>query len=111
ALPGIGSYTAAAVLSIAYGEPLAVLDGNVARVLARMGAVAGELRRPRTWRRLQQTATRMLSREQSGAWNQAMMELGATLRTPQSPRCTECPVAKWCCAHARGIAHRLPAVR
>src|SRR5258708_33238544 len=61
ALPGIGSYTAAAVLSIAYEKPLAVLDGNVARVLARLGAVRGELRAPAIWRRLEGTAQEFLS--------------------------------------------------
>src|SRR6202030_2813961 len=72
ALPGIGDYTAAAVLSIAYGEPYAVLDGNVARVLARLGAVRGDLRRPRIWRRLAETAGRLLARHAPGDWNQAM---------------------------------------
>ena len=60
ALPGIGRYTAAAVLSIAYGEPHAVLDGNVARVLARLGAIRGDLRRPATWRRLADAADALL---------------------------------------------------
>src|SRR3984893_2691485 len=60
ALPGIGHYTAAAVLSIAYGEPHAVLDGNVARVLARLGAIRGDLRRPKRWRELAGAATALL---------------------------------------------------
>src|SRR5580700_4557971 len=62
-LPGIGHYTAAAVLSIAYDEPFAVLDGNVARVLARLGAVRGDLREPRAWRNLSETADQILERE------------------------------------------------
>src|SRR3974390_2004977 len=69
ALPGIGSYTAAAVLSIAYNEPLAVLDGNVARVLARIGAVRGDLRTPAMWRNLQATAQGLLARNAPGDWN------------------------------------------
>ena len=121
ALPGIGHYTAAAVLSIAYGEPHAVLDGNVARVLARLGAIRGDLRRPRRWRALTCAANGLLpasgaaaaslSVSTSGDCNQAMMELGATLCTPRAPQCAACPVAHWCRAHALGIAMRLPRQR
>jgi A/G-specific adenine glycosylase len=111
ALPGIGRYTAAAVLSIAYDEPHAVLDGNVARVLARIGAVRGDLRAPARWRKLEYTAQEVLDQTTPGDWNQAMMELGATVCTPKSPRCAECPVEKWCRARALGIAEKLPAAR
>jgi A/G-specific adenine glycosylase len=121
ALPGIGHYTAAAVLSRAYGEPHAVLDGNVARVLARLGAIRGDLRRPKRWRALAAAANGLLPAQGavatgapasgSGDWNQAMMELGATLCKPRAPQCTACPVARWCRAHALGIALRLPAPR
>jgi A/G-specific adenine glycosylase len=108
ALPGVGRYTAAAVLSIAYEAPLAVLDGNVARVLARLGAVRGDLRAPRRWRGLQQNAERLLARRAPGDWNQALMELGETVCTPQAPRCNACPVARWCRAYRLGIAAELP---
>jgi A/G-specific adenine glycosylase len=121
ALPGIGPYTAAAVLSIAYGEPHAVLDGNVARVLARLGAIRGDLRRPKRWRELAAAAKALLPAQASpgantpsttaGDWNQAMMELGATLCRPCAPQCAACPVARWCWAHALGIAPLLPAPR
>jgi len=119
ALPGIGPYTAAAVLSIAYGEPHAVLDGNVARVLARLGAIRGDLRRPKRWRELAAAANALLPAQAAstagpsspGDWNQAMMELGATLCTPRGPQCAACPVARWCRAHALGIALRVPAPR
>src|SRR5438309_10644017 len=77
ALPGIGRYTAAAVLSIAFGGEHAVLDGNVARVLARVGAVRGDLRETRRWRALQKSADVLLDLKFSSDWNQAMMELGA----------------------------------
>jgi A/G-specific adenine glycosylase len=110
-LPGIGRYTAAAVLSIAYGEPLAVLDGNVARVLARLGAVRGDLRAPATWKNLDDTAHMLLAHDAPGDWNQAVMELGATVCTPKSPHCGECPVAAWCRARKLGIAAELPAPR
>ena len=108
ALPGIGRYTAAAVLSIAYDAPLAVLDGNVARVLARMGAVRGDLRAPALWRELEITAQNLLARNAPGDWNQAVMELGAMVCTPKSPHCGECPVARWCQARKLGIAEQLP---
>ena len=123
ALPGIGRYTAAAVLSIAYGAPHAVLDGNVARVLARLGAIRGDLRRPRRWRALSAAADALLAATPEAAtsagppsatpgdWNQAMMELGATVCTPRAPRCEACPVSRWCRAHALGIALRLPSPR
>jgi A/G-specific adenine glycosylase len=73
ALPGIGRYTAAAVLSIAYGERFAVLDGNVARVLARIGAVRSDLRKPVLWRKLESAAQDLLPQSLPGEWNQAMM--------------------------------------
>jgi len=111
ALPGIGRYTAAAILSIAYGAPLAVLDGNVARVLARLGAIRGNLRAPRRWRRLGETAQDLLAQRAPGDWNQALMELGETVCTPQAPRCAECPVMRWCRAYARGITGKIPAPR
>jgi A/G-specific adenine glycosylase len=111
ALPGVGRYTAAAVLSIAYDAPRAVLDGNVARVLARIGALRGELRAPALWRKLEATAQDLLAASNSGDWNQAMMELGATVCTPRSPRCGECPIEKWCRARELGIAERVPSAR
>jgi adenine-specific DNA glycosylase len=110
ALPGIGRYTAAAILSIAYDQPHAVLDGNVARVLARLGAIRRDLRRAAEWRRLQAAAAALLARDAPGDWNQAMMELGATICTPQAPRCSACPVKRWCRARSLGLAERLPIV-
>jgi A/G-specific adenine glycosylase len=98
-LPGIGAYTAAAVASIAHGERVAVVDGNVERVLCRMeGWKAGsrtsggaQLRR-----KIETLAAELVSPEQPGDWNQALMELGATLCSPRNPRCEECPVADDC---------------
>jgi A/G-specific adenine glycosylase len=110
-LPGIGEYTSAAILSIAYEQPHAALDGNVARVLARLGALRGDLRTPDTWRRLGDHASLLLARHTPGEWNEAMMELGATVCTPVSPLCEKCPVARWCRARALGIAAELPTAR
>lgn len=111
ALPGIGAYTAAAVLSIAYDVPLAVLDGNVARVLARINAIRGDLRVPKTWSTLTTTATRFLPQDSASDWNQSLMELGEVICVPQSPRCTVCPVRRWCQAYALGLQNEIPAAR
>jgi A/G-specific adenine glycosylase len=111
ALPGIGRYTAAAVLSIAYDEPLAVLDGNVARVLARLGAIGGDLRAPSRWRQLGATAQQLLALSAPGDWNQALMELGETICTPQIPRCGACPISRSCLARARNLTREIPAPR
>jgi A/G-specific adenine glycosylase len=110
-LPGIGVYTAAAVLSIAYDVPLAVLDGNVARVLARIKAVRGDLRAPKNWRTLTATAQNFLATQAAGDWNQSLMELGEVICTPQSPRCQECPVKRHCLAYAQGLTDVIPAPR
>lgn len=111
ALPGIGPYTAAAILSIAYDVPLAALDGNVARVLARLSAVRGDLRQPQCWRRLASDAQELLAAHAPGDWNQALMELGETICTPQIPRCRLCPVSQWCNAYRWGLTDEIPAVR
>jgi A/G-specific adenine glycosylase len=90
ALPGIGRYTAAAIASIAFGQPVAVVDGNVERVLQRVHGknIAGE----ELWR----AAGELLSQERPGDFNQAMMELGATVCLPRQPRCLLCPVSDLC---------------
>jgi A/G-specific adenine glycosylase len=108
-LPGIGRYTAAAVLSIAHDVPLAVLDGNVARVLARLGAIGGDLRAPRRWQSLAATAQQLLDSEAPGDWNQALMELGETICAPQTPRCQSCPVSRYCRAYSQGVVAQIPA--
>ena len=110
-LAGIGEYTAAAILSMAFDEPAAVLDGNVARVLARLEAVRGDLREPQRWRALQTRADELLERKVPGDWNQALMELGAMLCTPRAPRCLLCPVRQFCAARKLGIAEELPQKR
>ncbi len=111
ALPGIGAYTAAAILSIAFDEPLAVLDGNVARVIARLDAMRGDLRAPQHWRTLQQRSDELLARSSAGEWNQATMELGATVCTPKSPQCLLCPVSQFCQGRKLGVAESLPQKR
>ena len=97
-LPGIGAYTAAAIASIAFGEPVAVVDGNVERVLCRLqgwafgtGAGTAALKR-----KIQDLATQLLDPSQPGDFNQAMMELGASLCLPRNPQCLVCPLAADC---------------
>jgi A/G-specific adenine glycosylase len=111
ALPGIGNYTAPAILSIAFGEKQAVLDGNVARLLARLNAIRGDIRESRQWQELQKTADSLLEPKSPGDWNQAVMELGATLCTPKSPQCLLCPVAQFCEGRKLGTAESLPEKR
>jgi A/G-specific adenine glycosylase len=111
ALSGIGNYTAAAILSIAHEQKHAVLDGNVARVLARLGAIHGDLRANGRWQRLQKMADDLLDPQDPGDWNQAMMELGATICTPRSPQCLLCPVNQWCEARKQGVVAGIPEKR
>ena len=110
-LPGVGRYTARAVLSIAYGAPYAVLDGNVARVLARLDAIRGDLRDPQRWRQVGEMAQQLVAPAAPGNWNQAVMELGATLCTPRAPRCAACPISRWCRAYRLGTPEAFPGRR
>ncbi|TWT41772.1 putative A/G-specific adenine glycosylase YfhQ [Phycisphaerae bacterium RAS1] len=110
-LPGVGRYTAAAIASIAYGEPVAVLDGNVARVLARLLALGNPIDAPATRAALWEEAQRLLAPQAPGDFNQAMMELGARVCTPRNPSCGACPLRRHCLAAARGIADELPVKR
>jgi A/G-specific adenine glycosylase len=99
-LPGIGVYTAAAVASIAYGEPVAVVDGNVERVLCRFaGWDAGSRKGGSLRRRVEELAHKLLDRARAGDSNQAMMELGATICTPRNPQCAACPLTADCKTH------------
>ena len=107
-LPGIGGYTAAAVASIAFGEPRAVLDGNVLRVVARFENDGGDIARPPARERFRAVAESWLDPRDPGAFNQALMELGATLCTPRRPLCAECPLRPRCRAFAHGTVAQLP---
>lgn len=100
ALPGVGPYTLAALGSIAFGLPLAAVDGNVERVAARHRGIATEVRKGPGKKAVRAAAEAWLDPEQAGDFNQALMELGATVCTPRSPRCGSCPVAGDCVAKA-----------
>lgn len=107
-LPGVGEYTAAAVASIAFGEAVPVLDGNVERVVCRWLGVEEDPRKAAVRRRLRAAAAGLLVPQAAGDCNQALMELGATVCTPRRPACPRCPLAAGCRARACGRAEALP---
>ncbi|HUG39707.1 MAG TPA: A/G-specific adenine glycosylase [Longimicrobiales bacterium] len=102
-LPGVGEYTAGAVASIAFGRRVPAVDGNVRRVLSRLY----DLEHPRA-AELRRLADALVPAGRPGDFNQALMELGATLCTPRSPRCGDCPVSAWCRARALGVQDERP---
>jgi A/G-specific adenine glycosylase len=107
-LPGVGDYTAAAVASIAFGRPHAVLDGNVLRVLSRVTAERGSIQSQVVRKRLAEFAQKLLDRRRPGEFNQALMELGATVCVPKQPMCCQCPIRPHCRARLSGIENQLP---
>jgi A/G-specific adenine glycosylase len=107
-LPGVGDYTAAAVASIAFGMPHAVLDGNVLRVLSRLGAERGDIKSQAVRAGLAARAQALLDRKRPGEFNQALMELGATVCLPKQPLCGQCPIRAHCQARSEGIENQLP---
>ncbi|MDX2176542.1 MAG: A/G-specific adenine glycosylase [Candidatus Sumerlaeia bacterium] len=109
ALPGVGPYAAAAVASIAFDDPSAVVDANVKRVLARLAAREEPVEGTRAAKELAAAARRLLDGARPGDWNQAVMELGATVCSPRAPQCPRCPVAPWCKGLATGAPERFPA--
>lgn len=113
-LPGFGRYTAGAVASIAYGAKAAAVDGNVVRVLARLAAIEGDSTKGEPRRRVDALADRLAALEADGTpgeWTQALMELGATVCTPRSPRCAGCPLAPNCEAHRTRRTAEIPPAR
>jgi A/G-specific adenine glycosylase len=104
ALPGVGRYSAAAISSLCSFEPVPAVDGNIRRVLARL---ANNPQPSEDW--LWQTAERHLHPTRPGAWNEALIELGAVLCSPKKPRCTDCPVSSHCAAWLAGTVASVPA--
>jgi A/G-specific adenine glycosylase len=105
-LPGVGPYTAAAIAAIAFGEPATVVDGNVERVVARLGGIETPL--PAAKREIHELARALTPRRRAGDYAQAMMDLGATVCGPRTPDCPACPLSTECVARRRGIAAALP---
>ena len=108
ALPGVGRYTTGAVLSICFDRPLAVLDGNVARVLSRLDALPISVKNAQGARKLWALVDSLVPMRGPGDWNQALMELGATVCLPRTPRCEACPIRRRCRAHALGRVGDFP---
>jgi A/G-specific adenine glycosylase len=109
-LPGIGRYTAAAIASIAFGRDEATLDGNIRRVLARHFDVTEVARSTAGEQKIWNLATQYLPPGRAGEYNQALMDLGATLCTPKSPNCSQCPVEGTCRAKALGVQEQRPVI-
>lgn len=108
ALPGIGGYTAAALGSICLGLPLAVVDGNVIRVLARVLALDEDAKSSRGFAAVKEAATSLLDASRPGDFNQAMMEIGALICSPRGPHCAACPLKKFCKAYRLGRQEDYP---
>lgn len=108
ALPGIGRYTAGAIASIAFGLPVAALDGNLKRVFARLVRLEEPVNRPAGEKALWKLASALVPTEHAGAWNQALMDLGATICTARRPRCPLCPLSDLCAAREAGEQDAYP---
>lgn len=109
-LPGIGAYTAAAISSIAYGKDHPVIDGNVRRVFSRVFDLKDPIRSPRHEKRLSDIAASHLPVGKAGEYNQALMDLGATVCTPRAPKCSQCPLTELCRAYQGGYQEQRPVV-
>lgn len=107
-LPGIGRYTAGAIASIAFGEAVPVVDGNVIRVLTRLFDIADDVSLAATQTKLWDLAAQYVPEDAAGDYNQALMSLGQTLCTPRQPRCGECPVVDFCAAYRAGTQTQRP---
>lgn len=111
ALPGVGDYTAAAVASLAFGESVAAIDGNVERVLSRVFALDGDLRQGEGKRHLRRAAEVWIEGHPAGLVNEATMELGARVCLPRNPKCETCPLATGCRAFLTDSVARFPQAR
>lgn len=107
-LPGVGDYIAAAVLSIAYDKPFAVVDGNVKRVLSRLFGIAAPVNHSASQKTYQRAADDLLDTGKPGTFNQAIMELGAMVCKPKNPNCLTCAVNPWCMAYQGGRTAEFP---
>lgn len=107
-LPGIGDYTAAAIASISFGQPVAVVDGNVFRVLARIFGIETAINTPEGKRIFSKLANELIQPHNPDVHNQAMMEFGAQFCTPRNPSCEVCTFQKDCFAFKNALQHQLP---
>lgn len=107
-ISGIGEYTAGAIASIAYDQPVPAVDGNVIRVVSRVRGIRENVGIPSVKRQITQAAAELVPQERPGDFNQAMMDLGATICVPGTPSCERCPVAEMCDACREGDAEDIP---
>lgn len=107
-LAGVGDYTAGAILSIAYNQKEPAIDGNVLRVFSRLYCIEGEISSPLVKRQIRELVEREMAVDHPGDFNQALMDLGATICIPKTPRCTLCPLENCCCAKDKGVQQQLP---
>ncbi|RXT04867.1 A/G-specific adenine glycosylase [Ammoniphilus sp. CFH 90114] len=107
-IKGVGPYTAGAILSIAYGKPEPAVDGNVMRVLSRLLLIEEDIQKVKTRKLFETQIRRLIATENPSYFNQALMELGALICTPKSPKCGYCPVQAHCRAQAEGVQANLP---
>lgn len=107
-LKGVGSYTAAAIASFAFGESVAVVDGNVFRVLSRYFGVDTDIASPRGKKEFEALANRLIPKDNPGEFNQAIMEFGALQCVPKNPDCESCPLKSGCFAYRQGVVADLP---
>jgi A/G-specific adenine glycosylase len=107
-LPGIGAYTAAAISSISYNEPVAAVDGNIIRIVSRLLDIQDPVELATTARLIKEYANEILSIDRPGDFNQALMDLGSLICTPKSPVCTECPLMEFCMARTSQSQHLRP---
>lgn len=110
-LPGIGSYTASAIMSFAFGKRVATVDGNVRRVLSRLLGIMDSIDTSQGQRRISEAAAGLIPRKDPARFNHAIMELGATVCTPRRPLCGVCPVQDFCVAFVKGLQETLPVTR
>jgi len=107
-LKGVGPYTAGAILSIAYGKPEHAVDGNVMRVLSRILLIEDDIAKPKTKKIFEAAVTDLIDHDDPSSFNQGLMELGALICTPTSPKCLLCPVRDFCKAYHEGKERSLP---
>jgi A/G-specific adenine glycosylase len=107
-LPGIGPYTAGAILSIAFNQPVAAIDGNVRRVISRVFALRRPLQDRVTQQKIQELIEKLLPANRPGSFNQALMDLGAGICMPEKPDCGKCPLHRLCKACLHHIQHKIP---
>ena len=107
-LPGVGRYTAAAILSISLDQPHAILEGNTIRLFSRLFAVPDDTTKSSVQKKLWQYSEQLVPRQRCGDFNQALMDLGRQICTPKNPDCQRCPIADFCLARIKGLQTQLP---